>query len=278
MKKYREIVIEDDTIHLHKIAVSGQCFRWKALNEHQFFVIAGEKAACLTQIDGGIKLFCSREDENYFKNYLDFGTDYKKIANNISKNDEYLCEAAKAGKGIRILRQDLWETMVSFIISQRNNIPRITHTIDAMCEALGDKVLVNFQGKEIIGYGFPKPERLEAEDLSPFKLGYRQSYIEEAAKAVVSGQIDLVALEKMSVEQTHKALCQIKGIGVKVASCIQLFGLHQLSVFPVDTWIKKVEERHYGGRFPVEKYADYAGVIQQYLFYYERLNEGKGIL
>lgn len=276
MSNYKEFVIKDDTIDLHKIAISGQCFRWKSLGEQGYFVVTGGKAACFIQIDGGIRLVCLPEEIEYFKNYLDFGTDYRKITENLCPEDEYLCRAAEAGKGIRILCQDLWETIISFIISQRNNIPRITHSIDSLCEALGNKIVMSYEKDVMIGYTFPEPERLAEADLTPFKLGYRQPYIEQAARDVANGRINLAIFENMNENQAHDSLCQIKGVGTKVASCIQLFGLHQLSVFPVDTWIKKVEERHYEGHFPVDKYKDYAGVLQQYFFYYERLTEGRG--
>ena len=270
MIEYKEIIIKQEEINLHKIAESGQCFRWKQIGEQDFFVIAGGKAACFTQKEKGISIFCRPEDEKYFRNYLDLEMDYGKIEDEICQEDTYLCCAAQEGRGIRILRQDLWETIISFIISQRNNIPRIKNTIDAICEALGEKIVIQFAGKEWIGYTFPGPEKLAEADLTPFKLGYRQTYLEKAAKDVIEGKINLEELKRMEEKQAHDTLCRIKGVGIKVASCIQLFGLHQLSVFPVDTWIKKVEEQHYGGHFPVEKYEGYAGIIQQFFFFYAR--------
>ncbi|MFR5081633.1 MAG: HAD-IIB family hydrolase [Anaerobutyricum hallii] len=190
----------------------------------------------------------------------------------IDEKDDFLIGAAQMGRGIRILRQNLWEMIISFIISQRNNIPRIMKSIDALCEKLGEQIVFDYEGEHLVGYTFPSPEVIVGADLSEFKFGYREKYIRQTAENILEGKFDLEEVkdavdEGKTPEQVKEMLKQLKGVGEKVASCIQLFGLHQLSLFPVDTWIAKVEEIYYNGHFPVERYEGIAGVMQQYLFF-----------
>lgn len=270
--EYIDIFIRNDYIDLKQIAESGQCFRWKKICPGRYFVISSGKAACFFQEKTGIRILCKSKDEEYFREYLDLDTDYEKIIGQIDKKDSFLSGAAQMGKGIRILRQELWEMIISFIISQRNNIPRIMKSIDLLCERLGEKVVFDYEGEYIVGYSFPTPEVIVEADLSEFKFGYREKYIRQTAEDILSERFDLEKIrrsvdEGASPEQIKDMLKKLKGVGEKVASCIQLFGLHQLSLFPVDTWIDKVEKMYYKGHFPVEKYKDTAGVMQQYLFF-----------
>ena len=269
---YIDIFIKNDYIDLKQIAESGQCFRWKKICPGRYFVISDGRAACFFQEKTGIRILCHEKDEEYFRRYLDLDTDYEKIIEQIDSEDSFLSGAAKMGKGIRILRQDLWEMIVSFIISQRNNIPRIMKSIDALCEKLGEKIVFDYEEEYLIGYSFPGPEVLARADLSEFKFGYREKYIRQTAKDVLTGKFELSVLQTavakgISPEEGKEMLKKLHGVGEKVASCIQLFGLHQLSLFPVDTWIAKVEEIYYNGHFPVERYEGIAGVMQQYLFF-----------
>lgn len=270
--EYIDFFIKSDYINLKQIAESGQCFRWKKICPGRYFVISSGKAACFFQEKTGIRILCKRKDAEYFRNYLDLDTDYEKIIGQIDKEDSFLSGAAQMGKGIRILRQELWEMIISFIISQRNNIPRIMRSIDLLCERLGEEVIFDYEGEYLVGYSFPTPEMIVGADLSEFKFGYREKYIRQVAEDILSGSFDLEKVRKaadegVSPEQVKDMLKKLKGVGEKVASCIQLFGLHQLSLFPVDTWIDKVEKLYYKGHFPVEKYKDTAGVMQQYLFF-----------
>ena len=269
---YIDIFIKNDYIDLKQIAESGQCFRWKKICPGRYFVISDGRAACFFQEKTGIRILCHEKDEEYFRRYLDLDTDYEKIIEQIDPEDRFLSGAAKMGKGIRILRQDLWEMIVSFIISQRNNIPRIMKSIDALCEKLGEKIVFDYEEEYLIGYSFPGPEVLVKADLSEFKFGYREKYIRQTAEDILTGKFELSVLQTAvakgaSPEEGKEMLKKLHGVGEKVASCIQLFGLHQLSLFPVDTWIAKVEEIYYNGHFPVERYEGIAGVMQQYLFF-----------
>lgn len=277
---YIDIFIKNDYINLKQIAESGQCFRWKKMCPGRYFVISDGRAACFFQEKTGIRILCREKDEEYFRRYLDLDTDYGKVIGQIDKEDAFLTGAAQMGKGIRILRQDLWEMIISFIISQRNNIPRIMKSIDALCENLGEKIIFDYEGEYLVGYGFPSPEKIVGADLSEFKFGYREKYIRQTAEDILEGKFDLeevknAAEEGKTPEQVKEMLKRLKGVGEKVASCIQLFGLHQLELFPIDTWIAKVEKMYYNGHFPVEKYKDTAGIMQQYLFFRVREDADK---
>lgn len=277
---YIDIFIKNDYINLKRIAESGQCFRWKKMCPGRYFVISDERAACFFQEKTGIRILCGEKDEEYFRRYLDLDTDYGKVIKQIDKEDVFLTSAAQMGKGIRILRQDLWEMIISFIISQRNNIPRIMKSIDALCEKLGKEVIFDYEGEYLVGYSFPTPEVIVDADLAEFKFGYREKYIRQTAEDILEGKFDLKEVKKAveegrTPEQIKEMLKQLKGVGEKVASCIQLFGLHQLSLFPIDTWIAKVEKMYYNGHFPVEKYKDTAGIMQQYLFFKVREDADK---
>ena len=184
----------------------------------------------------------------------------------LSKEDEAVLEAA----GVQILTQDLWETLVSFVISQNNNIPRIKKLVAALCKQFGERR--QLAGHEF--YTFPTWERLAGQDLSSLGLGYRDKYVEQLAQNVTDGRIDLHELTGMETEQARTYLKSIHGVGNKVADCVLLFGLHRVEAFPVDTWIRQVIDEHYGGKFPVEHYDGHAGIIQQFIFYYMQQHKG----
>ena len=277
---YIDIFIKNDYVNLKQIAESGQCFRWKKMCPGRYFVISDGKAACFFQEKTGIRILCRSKDEEYFRRYLDLDTDYGKVIEQIDEKDDFLTGAAQMGRGIRILCQNLWEMIISFIISQRNNIPRIMKSIDTLCEKLGEQIVFDYEGEHLVGYTFPAPEVIAGADLSEFKFGYREKYIRQTAEDILEGKFDLEEVknaveEGKTPEQVKEMLKQLKGVGEKVASCIQLFGLHQLELFPIDTWIAKVEKMYYNGHFPVEKYKDTAGIMQQYLFFRVREDEDK---
>ena len=280
---YIDIFIKNDYIDLKQIAESGQCFRWKKMCPGRYFVISDGRAACFFQEKTGIRILCREKDEEYFRRYLDLDMDYGKVIEKIDEKDDFLTGAAQMGRGIRILRQNLWEMILSFIISQRNNIPRIMKSIDALCEKLGEQIVFDYEGEHLVGYTFPAPEVIVGADLSEFKFGYREKYIRQTAEDILEGKFDLEEVkdavdEGKTPEQVKEMLKQLKGVGEKVASCIQLFGLHQLELFPIDTWIAKVEKMYYNGHFPVEKYKDTAGIMQQYLFFRVREDADKRVV
>lgn len=260
---------------LKQIAESGQCFRWEASDNKVFhgatyIVCDGADQALMGQpadADSGICLRCEYGKTEKWKRYLDFETRYGAIIRSIPAEDQYLRAAAEGAAGLRILNADLWEIMVSFIISQNNNIPRIRKSVAAMCEKLGEAR----EGVCGTYHTFPTPAALaDIRALQGLGLGYRDKYIACLAQNVLDGKIDLAALQQMPTEAAHTYLKSIFGIGEKVSNCILLFGLGRKEAFPVDTWIKKIIAREYAGKFPVELYPQTAGVIQQYMFYAER--------
>lgn len=257
-----------ENMSMEQIEKSGQCFRIKNIGENRYSVITGDYYLELDDFgNGDFDFYCTEEEfQKVWKKYFDLDTDYGRIIADIDSADEYLSAAGKFGSGIRILNQDLWEMLVTFIISQRMSIPRIASIVENLCEGLGTR----HESAGKIYYSFPTPEQMAAGDLSKFSLGYRDKYIRKLAEDVTYGQLSLeYLLEEHETEDYVRFLCSIYGVGIKVANCTVLFGMHQLKAFPVDTWINRIVEREYNGSFPVEEY-EYPGVLQQYIFYFER--------
>lgn len=261
----------------------GQCFRFNKLSDSTYFGIAFGKPLEIEQTEDCIILHnTSKSDfENVWYPFLDLDRDYGRIKELLTENDSIMTEAVKCGDGIRILRQDTWETIVSFIISASNNIPRIKGIIERLCEAFGDTV--EYKGNTF--YSFPSAQRINSlslEELSVIRAGFRDKYIKAAAEAVVSGELDIDKLNKMSTLDAKKALMRIKGIGNKVSDCILLFGLSRADSFPVDVWIKRIMELCYFqseqpirtiSEFAEKKFGELGGYAQQYLFFYARENK-----
>jgi N-glycosylase/DNA lyase len=218
---------------------------------------------------GTVSVTCADADfEDVWRRYFDLDFDYG-TARRALCVDAYMDSAASFGAGIRILRQDKWEALCSFIISQCNNIPRIKTIVETMCRCFGDRI--EFEGREL--YGFPPPERLASlseGDLSPLRCGYRAPYIISAARAVAGGAADLEALSRASSAEALRSLKALPGVGDKVANCVALFGFHMLDVFPVDTWMKRVIKERYGGKLDPAIFGGYAGLAQQYMFFHAR--------
>ncbi len=201
--------------------------------------------------------------EQIWYNYFDLSRDYKKVIESFKEN-ERLYTAAKFGSGIRILNQEPFEALCSFIISQNNNIPRIKGIVERLCE--------NFGKKTENGYAFPTAEKLSnlsVEDLAVIRSGFRAKYILDAAKKVASGKIDLYSLKNAPYEDAARELMKIKGVGPKVADCTLLYGLSHIEAFPKDVWIKRALNEYFGGEIP-ECAEKYGGIAQQYIFYYIR--------
>lgn len=255
-----------------QIQQSGQCFRMSQMDDTHFQVIAGDRFLEMEQNGQECTFFCSMDEfETYWKEYFDLETDYSSYIEAVNPRDRYLLNAVCFGSGIRILRQDLWEMIVSFLISQQNNIVRIRRCIQNICEIYGEeKTTPNGQKY----FAFPTPEalaKLEDDDLKPCNLGYRSKYVVRAAKRVVSGEIDLDQIRQANYRKAKEGLLNFFGVGEKVADCICLFALHHLQAFPVDTHINQVLQAHYKRGFPNRRYRGFQGVMQQYIFYYELL-------
>ena len=217
--------------------------------------------------NGEFLFSCPEEEfDSIWQDYFDLETDYSCYISSVDQGDSYLKKAAEYGKGIRILKQDPWEMIITFIISQRKNIPAIKACVEKLCLRWGKEIKEGF-------HAFPTPEELsEASlaDLSDCSLGYRAEYVYLAAKAVREGNLDIYRLESLSDEDLYSELLKLKGVGAKVANCVSLFGFHRIAAFPIDVWIDRVQRQFYNGKFPVERYEGFAGIMQQYIFYYAR--------
>ena len=243
----------------------GQCFRWEEQPDESFRGIINGKAVVARQEDDLLFLDAAEEERSFWRSYFDLDTDYDTMRHCFSADTTLKLACEKAG-GIRLLRQDPWETLCSFIISQNNNIPRIKGIITRLCEQFGEPT------KD--GYTFPSPEALAGrsiEDLAPLRAGFRAKYILDAADKVSSGRLNLTALAEMPLDEARTQLMTIHGVGPKVAECALLYGFHRLEAFPVDTWIRKALTRYYPDGFP--DFAEPRGVAQQFLFHYIRLED-----
>lgn len=250
----------------------GQCFRWNQTQGGYSGVVGGRLISVTEQPDCFVT-DCG--DEQFITRYFDLGRDYAALKQQLCGLDEVLPEAVASGCGIRILRQDPWETLVSFIISANNNIPRIKGIIERLCMQFGE-------AREQDGvryYAFPAPEALcglRTEQLGGIRSGYRAQYILDAARKVADGTAPLGAIERMTAEEGRVCLKQILGVGDKVADCILLFAYGKFEVFPCDVWIRRVLERLYRigncdpALFAQQRFGALAGFAQQYLFYYGR--------
>ena len=281
-------------LNLAQIAASGQCFRMLPVPEKPgiWSLISGTHYLEISGTPDGFFFDCPDEALPFWKQYFDLGTDYGSFIASIRADDAYLAAAADAGSGIRILRQDLWEMMITFLISQQKTIPKIREAIEALAKKYGAKRTAALSDGSIrTYYSFPSPEELASaslDDLLTLKLGYRAKYIKRTCEDICSGKLDLDRLRGMNYADSMEVLLSCYGIGVKVANCICLFGLHHIGAFPVDTWIKKILLREYApkshctGHVPetrlcealiaenFSKYPGFAGVLQQYIFFYER--------
>ncbi|MFR2794595.1 MAG: DNA-3-methyladenine glycosylase family protein [Eisenbergiella sp.] len=255
---------------LEQIARSGQCFRMSRREDGFFDIISGSRWMGARQSGESCEFLCTEEEfSEFWEDYFDLKQNYGEYISRIDKEDVYLNAAVKLAGGVRILRQDIWEMIVSFLISQQNNIVRIRRCIENICEAYGNPMK---SGRGEVYFTFPEPEALaglEEDALKACNLGYRSKYVVRAARSVAEGCFDLEQLGTLPYEKAKEELLKLFGVGVKVADCICLFGLHHLEAFPVDTHISQALKKYYGDGFPMEKYRGIQGVIQQYIFYYE---------
>lgn len=266
------VQISNNNLDLTAIADSGQCFRWKRLGAG-YRVIAFGRVLHVSEdkINNAVFLDCTDTEFNeVWRNYLDLETDYSSIIKQIPDSDLYLKAAADCGSGIRILRQDPWETLITFIISQRKNIPAIKQAVEKICVAAGKHI--GKEGEEDL-YAFPSPAELASlslDDLTRCSLGYRAKYIQANADAFANGGASTETMSHLTDDELFSTLCSFYGVGKKVALCTMLFGFHRMDSFPVDVWMNRVAENRYAGEIPMERYSPWGGVMQQYMFAYER--------
>ena len=280
-------------LSIRQISESGQCFRLKQISEERYGLVAFGRYLEIEQRGEELLFSCTQEEyDAIWRQYFDMENDYGLYKNAVQAEDTYLLDAVSFGSGIRILRQDAWEMLISFIISQQNNITRIRKCIETICERYGEKIAPEDAGhidnssdsvnpdRTAAYYTFPDVQalaRVSEEELRACNLGYRSRYIVETSNSILSGAVDLELIKKMSYKQAREALTKLCGVGEKVADCICLFGLHHMDAFPVDTHIRRAMDEHYPAGFPFDRYGGYAGVMQQYIFYYD-LKKGMSVL
>lgn len=263
------IVIPDvRDLDLEQTLDCGQSFRWEKQNDGSFSGVAFGKYVNIS-LDGTDMIIknAAPEDEKIWREYFDLELDYGKIRGDISKLHPVLEEAARYAPGIRILRQEPYEALCTFIISQNNNIKRIKGIVARLCKSFGDEIDEGV-------YTFPTAERLAKltpDDLAPLRAGFRNRYIIDSAKKVASGEVDLELCKTADYEAARAELMKITGVGVKVADCTLLFGMHRVEAFPVDVWMKRAMEKLFPG-MTANDFGEYAGIAQQYIFHYSRMH------
>lgn len=258
-----------DLFDLQKIADSGQCFRAVPLSNGGYRFITGDQVLYIRGAsEDRYEVSCDREIwERVWSPYFDLGRNYREIGRRIPAKDTFLSQAAQAGAGIRILRQDPWETLVTFIISQRKSIPAIRSVVELLSERYGTELQTSTETVHM----FPTALQLKdvtQEDYIACKAGYRAPYLCDAVQQVLTGRLDLDGIAARSDDELIAALEGVRGVGVKVANCVALFAYGRTGCAPVDTWIKKIIQQAYRGRNPFNRYGDAAGIMQQYFFYY----------
>ncbi len=280
----KKIVVSGDFFNPADTLNCGQVFRYFDFNGG-YVAFSGDKACFLKTEGENVLVECSEADEKYFYNYFDLAEDYSEIvARACESGAEVLKTAALLGKGVRILRQKGEEALLSFVISQNNNIPRIKKLIEGLCSAVGNKKTAVLAGETVQYYAFPEASEL-ADKTEDFYLnlgfGYRARYMCEVVRAINGGL--LCGIENLSFSELKKRLLEVKGVGEKVADCACLFGFHKTDSFPVDVWLERVYKQDFNGsltdrkkisEYFVSRFKSDSGFFQQYLFYYKRSLSG----
>lgn len=283
--KDNNVIIEEvQDFVLSQILECGQCFHFDRIDNEEYDILAFDRALHIKQIDNRLILYTTNlEDyENIWRVYFDMENDYGSIKNRIAEADSLLLPAINNRQGIRILNQDFFETLISFIISQNKQIPQIKQCVKNISHKYG-KEIIGYNGETF--YGFPDVETLNSvseEELRECKVGFRAPYIKSACKAVYDGDVTKEKLDRLSIEGARELLMTIKGVGEKVANCVLLFGLGRREAFPVDVWMKRImEQMYFDGKdtkkcdietFAYDKFGEFSGYAQQYLFDYARTN------
>ncbi|WP_194191810.1 DNA-3-methyladenine glycosylase family protein [Clostridium chrysemydis] len=288
--KYEEnkVILEGvKNFNIKQILECGQCFRWEKIKEMDYIIIAFGKVIEVIQEGDNVTILNSNKEDfkNIWFKYFDLERDYGKIKDELSK-DETLKLSVEYGYGIRLLNQEPFELLISFIISARNSIPSIKKTISKISERFGEKI--EYNGETY--YTFPTPEELKdatEDDIRETGASFRSKYIVDTVKNINSdldiedGIYNLCRIEGLSDDDCHKALQEFKGVGAKVADCIMLFSMGKYSGFPVDVWVKRAMMHFYDAEegslnkiriFARDRFKNLAGFAQQYLFYYAREN------
>lgn len=288
MKEQKYILKNQNSFELKDIFECGQCFRWNEEEDGSYTGVIKEAVINVKKENEDIIFTgkCEGKIKEIVEYYFDLNTNYGEIKEKLSNIDEYLKTSVEYGKGIRILNQDLWETIISFIISANNNIPRIKGIIERLSQKYGDEI--EWSGKKY--YTFPTPEQLKDVTVSEYRnlgLGFRDIRLYETTKMILNKEIDLEKLQSNpSTQEVREELLKLSGVGPKVADCILLFSnLKRFDVFPIDVWVRRVMNDLYIKeedetkvsktkieKIANEKFGNIKGLAQQYLFYWRREN------
>lgn len=286
MREQKIILKNIDSFELKDIFECGQCFRWNLQKDGTYIGVFGETVLQIKKEKESIIMegLCKHDIKETVEEYFDLKRDYKPIKERLAKIDENMAISIQYGQGIRLLNQDLWETILSFIISANNNIPRIKGIIERLSKTYGNSI--TWRGKNY--YTFPTAEQLKDVTIKEFRdlgLGFRDKRLYETTQMVVNQQVDLQEMQQNpNTFQVREELLTLSGVGPKVADCILLFStLKRLEVFPIDVWVKRVMNDLYIQapnedkvskkqieRIATEKFGNLAGLAQQYLFYWRR--------
>lgn len=281
-EKGTDIIIQNLTdFSLAQTLECGQCFRFSKLQDNKYIIIAKNKLLEIEQTDSELILYnTSLHDFNHiWKDYFDLNTDYQEIKDYLIIKDTIMESVINNGAGIRILGQEFYEALISFIISQNKQIPQIKQVIENLCSKYGAFIQ---QINGINYYAFPniaKLKTLSEEEFRECKAGFRAKYLVDACANLSSGSLKEEDLLKLASSEILVKLCTIKGVGVKVSNCVLLYGLKRKEAFPIDVWIKRIMESLYFKEetkleiiqtYAKEKFGNYGGYAQQYLFYYSR--------
>lgn len=286
-QKGNDIYIENiEDFDLTQTLECGQCFRFENIGDNEYIIVAKNKLLRVKQEKNNVIFYNTSlyEYKNIWENYFDFDNDYKKIKEWLLLKDDKLKEAITTKYGVRILNQDFFEMLITFIISQNKQIPHIKQIVNSISEQYGEKI-GEYEGKSY--YSFPTPDALyevTEEEFRDLKAGFRAPYLVNACKKIKEGDIREDEIRVLDNEKALNHLLRIKGVGVKIAHCVLLFGLSRRDAFPIDVWIKRIMEKIYYNKetskeeiqiFAKEHYGEYGGYAQQYLFYYARDNKLK---
>ena len=274
-----------DSFDLTHIFECGQCFRWNKINQNAYVGIVSDRVIKVVKEKDDIIFKSSLEDglKDFIEDYFDLKNNYNKIKKDLAQIDIYLKNSTEFGSGIRILHQDLWECIISFIISANNNIPRIKKIIERLSKEYGNKII--FEGEEY--YTFPTPEQLSKatiSDLRKLGLGFRDKRVYKTTQMILQKEIDIDKLKEIEDSNyIREKLLKLDGVGEKVADCIMLFSLKRFDVFPIDVWVRRVMNDLYIHNENEEKvskkelqnlardkFLGMPGLAQQYLFYWRR--------
>ena len=286
MKKQKYTIKNMNSFELKDIFDCGQCFRWNAQEDGSYTGIFKNNVINVKKENNEIIFegICEKDIKETIENYFDLNRNYEEIKANLSKIDENMKTSIEYGQGIRILNQDLWETIISFIISANNNIPRIKGIIERLSEKYGNEI--EYNGKKY--YTFPTPEQLKnvsVEEYRKLGLGFRDIRLYETTKMILEKEVDLEKMKQNpNTQEVRDELLKLSGVGPKVADCILLFSdLKRFDVFPIDVWVRRVMNDLYIKqedetkvskkqieKIAQEKFGNLAGLAQQYLFYWRR--------